>query len=289
MHKDQKADEFLTEFKNLAVRTGYDEEALIDMLQRALIEVPSLLEKVLQLRVFPEEEKAKGKKKIPGLYRPETLEEWYTTVGDFDRAWHQSHEQTKNMKAQESHRTRKRPAPCQQEYAPPAGPPPGYRQPAPAPRRGPAGSFAPQPRRPNQWANQPHGQVNSNRPANNNNGYIPTRRDATGITYGGLGQPMNIGRVDLSKVDCHFCGKKGHMQRECRTRLREGAPMVQAPAPLRTRCAESTPAQTSGAGQGGNGITALGMEYLNRAFEIACTMGTPPAQTQTQGFRRSRR
>ena len=68
--------------------------------------------------------------------------------------------------------------------------------------------------------------------------------------------------------------------------------MVQAPAPLRTRRAESTPAQASGSGQGGNGmggLTASGMEYLNRAFEIARTMGTPPAQTQTQGFRRNRR
>ena len=32
MGKDQKADDFLNEFKNLATRTSYNDEALVDML-----------------------------------------------------------------------------------------------------------------------------------------------------------------------------------------------------------------------------------------------------------------
>ena len=92
MNKDQRADEFLTDFKNLADRTGYDDVALVRMLQQSLVMVPSLLEKILQLRKRPEDQEEQGS------YRPETLEEWYTTVGDFDRAWRQAHARTQQVK-----------------------------------------------------------------------------------------------------------------------------------------------------------------------------------------------
>ena len=151
MGKDQKADDFLNEFKNLAMRTSYNDEALVDMLQTSLSEVPSLLEKILQLRTRPE-----GQKEMLH-YQPQTLDEWYMTIGDFDCAWRQAHARKKQIQQQgkpttyQSHQTRERPPPRQQDYAPPAGPPPNYRS-APAPPQGPAEQYAPHPRRPNQWA-----------------------------------------------------------------------------------------------------------------------------------------
>ena len=203
MNKDQRADEFLTDFKNLADRTGYDDVALVRMLQQSLVMVPSLLEKILQLRKRPEDQEEQGS------YRPETLEEWYTTVGDFDRAWRQVHARTQQVKKEKEGTSSSSSRPSnnnqarRQDYRPPPGPPPGYRPPGPPPPpRGPAGSFAPRPRRPNQWANQ--GQLNTSRPTNGNQ-WPRTTRDATGITYGGMGQPMDLSRVDtrdMRDVEC---------------------------------------------------------------------------------------
>lgn len=84
MDKDQRAEEFLIEFKNLASETGYDDLALIDRLKEAL--VPRLCQKVMEL---PKRDKEKVKKYMPG-YRPEKLSQWYDIVQDFDSSYRES-------------------------------------------------------------------------------------------------------------------------------------------------------------------------------------------------------
>ena len=282
MNKDQRADEFLTDFKNLADRTGYDDVALVRMLQQSLVMVPSLLEKILQLRKRPEDQEEQGS------YRPETLEEWYTTVGDFDRAWRQAHARTQQVKKEKEGTSSSSSRPSnnnqarRQDSRPPPGPPPGYRPPGPPPPpRGPAGSFAPRPRRPNQWANQ--GQLNTSRPTNGNQ-WPRTTRDATGITYGGMGQPMDLSRVDtrdMRDVECYNCGKKGHMQRDCRS-------------PRRQRNGQSQPMQARQADvptlrQVFTGMSDGALNLFATAIQEAQSLGTNSNNNGRQGFRRNRR
>ena len=130
--------------------------------------------------------------------------------------------------------------------------------------------------------------MNTNRPVNNNNNYVPTRRDATGVTYGGAGEPMVIGQVDWSQKDCYYCGKKGHGQLECRMRKAQGAPLVRAP--MRTRRMDANVSAASGSGGFDlRGVSSQGLDFLARAVEQARAMGTPPAQAHSQGFRRNRK
>lgn len=98
MESDQKAEEFLTSFKNLASETGYDEAALIDMLQLALI--PRITSKILELRKRP----ADVAKDIPN-YRPETLDEWYEMAGDLDRSYRLSRQRMNEIRGQNTSRS----------------------------------------------------------------------------------------------------------------------------------------------------------------------------------------
>lgn len=122
MDPDQKAEEFLTEFKNLATETGYGEAALIDMLQIALI--PRITTKILELRKRPPD----VSKDIPN-YRPETLDEWYEMAGDLDRSYRLSRQRMNEIKGQNTSRSR----PMASNMSPSAGAPPksnsssGYR------------------------------------------------------------------------------------------------------------------------------------------------------------------
>jgi len=61
-------------------------------------------------------------------------------------------------------------------------------------------------------------------------GYESTERchnykTSTGVTYGGQGQPMDIGRSNDNfkdgKLKCFNCNKYGHMAKECRTKKKE--------------------------------------------------------------------
>ena len=99
MESDQKAEEFLTEFKNLASETGYDEAALIDMLQIALI--PRITAEVLRLRIRPKD----VEKTVPG-YRPETLDEWYEMAGDLDRSYRLTRQRMNEIKGQNGTRSK---------------------------------------------------------------------------------------------------------------------------------------------------------------------------------------
>jgi Zinc knuckle len=47
-------------------------------------------------------------------------------------------------------------------------------------------------------------------------------KDATGVTYTGSGQPMDVGRRQgqgQGKRVCYFCGYKGHVAKECKQQL----------------------------------------------------------------------
>lgn len=104
MESDQRAEEFLTEFKNLAIETGYGDEALIDMLQVALI--PRITSKILEMRKRPED----VDKDVPN-YRPETLDEWYEVAGDLDRSYRLTRQRMTEIKGQGAQRSKTTPTP----------------------------------------------------------------------------------------------------------------------------------------------------------------------------------
>ncbi|KZV59365.1 hypothetical protein PENSPDRAFT_695206 [Peniophora sp. CONT] len=83
MSKDQKAEEFVIEFMNLASETGYGSIALIDRFKESLI--PRLCRKIMELPKR-EEGKARG---LPG-YRPESLDDWCKYAISFDSSYRES-------------------------------------------------------------------------------------------------------------------------------------------------------------------------------------------------------
>ena len=82
MDPKEHADDFITRWKNVTVRTGYDGVALVCMFQDSLVLVPRLLTKALDLRVRPDGAEDQGG------YCPDSIEEWYRTIGDFDHSYH---------------------------------------------------------------------------------------------------------------------------------------------------------------------------------------------------------
>ena len=99
MDLDQKAEEFITEFKNLATETGYDDAALVDMFQVAI--PPRITNKILELRKRP-----KGVSPDIPNYRPETLDEWYELAADYDRSYRQSRQRMNEIKGQNNNRSK---------------------------------------------------------------------------------------------------------------------------------------------------------------------------------------
>lgn len=81
METTDKASDHVTEFKNLARRTKYNEEALLDLFKDSL---PSRLFSKLA--------------ELPKNSRPSTLKEWYQESVEVDRAYHQNKERTKHNK-----------------------------------------------------------------------------------------------------------------------------------------------------------------------------------------------
>ena len=100
---------------------------------------------------------------------------------------------------------------------------------------------------------------------------------------------MDTRKVDLSKTPCYYCGKMGHMQRECRKRARDGAPMVSPPAHARHVDVGASIGQRSGEELDLRGLSSSGREFVARALDAARTMGGPSSQAQRQGFRHSRK
>ncbi|VDC05822.1 unnamed protein product [Peniophora sp. CBMAI 1063] len=137
----EHADEFIMRWKNVAAHSGYEGTALIRMFQDSLVLVPRLLTKALDLRVCPEGVTDQGG------YRPDSIEEWYRTIGDFNRSYRQAQSclefiqghtrmqakpsphlqagQLQQQQPQQQHCPHPRPPQVQQQYyAPPPGPPP---------------------------------------------------------------------------------------------------------------------------------------------------------------------
>ena len=100
---------------------------------------------------------------------------------------------------------------------------------------------------------------------------------------------MDTYKVDLSKMPCYYCGKMGHMQRECRKRARDGAPMVSPIAHVRHVDVGASIGQRSGEELDLRGLSSSGQEFVARALDAARTMGGPSNQAQRQGFRHSRK
>lgn len=208
MQPGERAEDYITRWKNIATCTGYDDAAIARMFQNSLWQLPRLVGKALDLRKHPAGEEEMGS------FHPESADEWYEVIAAFDRSYRQqkhqmnvmrgAHSQTKSQtsqpraqqqpRQQAPPRPQYRPAP-QQYYAPPPGPPPGhsYQQSRPVLNSGNAPYYT---------------------PFNTREDYrTPTRR-----IYGGQGQPMNIGAVDMFRVECYNCHMMGHMARDCPTR-----------------------------------------------------------------------
>lgn len=81
------------------------------------------------------------------------------------------------------------------------------RQAAPPPRQAPPARLPPPPVR----FNPPPG------PPPRANPYSSERRDPTGVTFGGRGQPMEVDRA-RAEGRCFHCGNKGHIARQCPNR-----------------------------------------------------------------------
>ena len=77
------------------------------------------------------------------------------------------------------------------------------------------------------------------------------RRDGTGVTYGGMGQPMTLGAVQQEPPQCYKCSDAGHIACNCPTpdaevMRRFGRTVWKPPrtftpaAPVRQNCALGT-------------------------------------------------
>ena len=81
MSKNERAEDFITCWKNVVMRTGFEDAALVDRLQDSLIDIPHLLCTIMCLPERPEDQEEQGP------YRPESLKDWYTMLGNYDRAY----------------------------------------------------------------------------------------------------------------------------------------------------------------------------------------------------------
>ena len=95
---------------------------------------------------------------------------------------------------------------------------------------------------------------------------------------------MDLSRVDtrdMRDVECYNCGKKGHMQRDCRS-------------PRRQRNGQSQPMQARQADvptlrQVFTGMSDGALNLFATAIQEAQSLGTNSNNNGRQGFRRNRR